>query len=70
VTLAAPPGTLFNIEEELQSLLQIFLLGHVSSYIHLTLTVLHSKSGLVPRSSLSGAGQLGFWEIGKGGTIG
>jgi hypothetical protein len=25
---------------------------------------------LVPRSSLSGAGQLGFWEIGKGGTIG
>jgi hypothetical protein len=30
----------------------------------------HSKSGLVPRSSLSGAGQLGFWEVGKGGTIG
>jgi hypothetical protein len=30
----------------------------------------HSKSGLVPRSSLSGAGQLGFWEIGKGGMIG
>jgi hypothetical protein len=30
----------------------------------------HSKSGIVPRSSLSGAGQLGFWEIGKGGTFG
>jgi hypothetical protein len=34
------------------------------------LTVPHSKSGLVPRSSLSGTGQLGFWEIGKGGMIG
>jgi hypothetical protein len=33
-------------------------------------TVPHSKSGIVPRSSLLGAGQLGFWEIGKGGTIG
>jgi hypothetical protein len=30
----------------------------------------HSKSGIVPRSSLLGAGQLGFWEVGKGGTIG
>ncbi len=30
----------------------------------------HSKSGIVPRSSLVGAGQLGFWEVGKGGTIG
>ena len=30
----------------------------------------HSKSGVVPRSSLLGAGQLGFWEVGKGGTIG
>ena len=30
----------------------------------------YSKSGIVPRSSLSGAGQLGFWEFGKGGTIG
>ncbi len=34
------------------------------------LNVPHSKSGIVPRSSLSGAGQLGFWEVGKGGTIG
>ncbi len=34
------------------------------------LIVPHSKSGLVPRSSLSGAGLLGFWEVGKGGTIG
>jgi hypothetical protein len=30
----------------------------------------YSKSGIVPRSSLLGAGQLGFWEVGKGGTIG
>ncbi len=34
------------------------------------LFVPHSKSGIVPRSSLLGAGQLGFWEVGKGGTIG
>jgi hypothetical protein len=33
-------------------------------------TVPHSKSGIVPRSSLLGAGQLGFWEVGKGGTMG
>ncbi len=33
-------------------------------------SVPHSKSGIVPRSSLLGAGQLGFWEVGKGGTIG
>ncbi len=33
-------------------------------------TVPHSKSGMVPRSSLLGAGQLGSWEVGKGGTIG
>ncbi len=30
----------------------------------------HSKSGIVPRSSLLGTGQLGFWEVGKGGTFG
>ncbi len=30
----------------------------------------YSKSGIVPRSSLLGAGQLGFWEFGKGGTVG
>ncbi len=34
------------------------------------LFVPYSKSGIVPRSSLLGAGQLGFWEFGKGGTIG
>jgi hypothetical protein len=34
------------------------------------LLVPHSKSGAVPMSSLSGVGQLGFWEVGKGGTIG
>ncbi len=33
-------------------------------------TVPHSKSGVVPMSSLSGIGQLGFWEVGKGGTNG
>jgi hypothetical protein len=30
----------------------------------------HSKSGVVPMSSLLGVGQLGFWEVGKGGTVG
>jgi hypothetical protein len=30
----------------------------------------HSKSGIVPRLSLLGTGQLGFWEFGKGGTVG
>ncbi len=30
----------------------------------------HSKSGIVPRSALLGAGHLGFWEVGKGGTVG
>ncbi len=30
----------------------------------------HSQSGVVPMSSLSGVGQLGFWEIGEGGTVG
>jgi hypothetical protein len=30
----------------------------------------HSKSGAVPMSSLLGVGQLGFWEVEKGGTIG
>jgi hypothetical protein len=30
----------------------------------------HSKSGLVPRSSFSGAGRLGFRGTGKGGTMG
>jgi hypothetical protein len=30
----------------------------------------HSQSGVVPMSSLSGVGQLGFWEFGMGGTIG
>ncbi len=34
------------------------------------LSVPYSKSRIVPRSSLLGAGQLGFWEVGKGGTIG
>ncbi len=29
-----------------------------------------SKSGIVPRSSLLGVEQLGFWEVGKGGTMG
>ncbi len=30
----------------------------------------HSKSGIFPRSSLLGAGLLGFWEFGEGGTVG
>ncbi len=30
----------------------------------------HSEGGVVPRSSLSGVGLLGFWEFGMGGIIG
>jgi hypothetical protein len=40
-----------------------------SVHFLLMLTVPHSKSGMVPRSSLLGAEQLGLWVIGKGGTI-
>jgi hypothetical protein len=29
-----------------------------------------ARAGIIPRSSLLGAGQLGFWEFGKGGTVG
>jgi hypothetical protein len=36
----------------------------------LSRTVPHSESGAAPMSSLLGVGQLGFWEVGKGGTIG
>ncbi len=35
-----------------------------------SIPVPHNKNGLVPRLSLSGAGQLGFWETGVGGTMG
>jgi hypothetical protein len=51
----------------------IALVDNVSSQFKrniTSLTVPHSKSGIVPRSSLLGAGQLGFWVVGKGGTIG
>jgi hypothetical protein len=41
----------------------VFLVYHVFG-------VPRSKSGMVPRSSLLGAGRLGFWGVGKGGTIG
>ncbi len=33
-------------------------------------TVPHSESGVVPMSSLSGVGLLGFWGFGMGGLIG
>jgi hypothetical protein len=49
------------------------LIGNKEASYHamaLVIAVPHSKSGIVPRSSLLGAGQLGFWEVGKGGTIG
>ncbi len=39
-------------------------------HILIALCVPYSKSGIVPRSSLLGAGQFGFGEFGKGGTIG
>ncbi len=28
-----------------------------------------ARAGIFPRSSLLGAGQLGFWEFGEGGTV-
>jgi hypothetical protein len=37
---------------------------------YLIITVPHSQSGAVPMSSLLGVGQLGFWEFGRGGSIG
>jgi hypothetical protein len=42
----------------------------METWRHEDMDVPHSKSGIVPRSSLLGAGRLGFWEVGKGGTIG
>jgi hypothetical protein len=36
----------------------------------IVMIVPHSQSGVVPMSSLSGVGQLGFWEVGEGGTVG
>jgi hypothetical protein len=38
--------------------------------LNVLITVPHSKSGLVPRSSLLGAGHLGFRKMGEGGTMG
>jgi hypothetical protein len=47
-----------------------FLATAVPGVTDVERNVPHSRSGAVPMSSLSGVGQLGFWEIGKGGTIG
>ncbi len=33
-------------------------------------SVPHSQSGVVPMSSLSGVGQMGFWEVGMGEQLG
>ncbi len=46
---------------------------HVATCYHVmmyTVHVPHSESGVVPMSSLSGVGLLGFWESGMGGLIG
>jgi hypothetical protein len=40
----------------------------VTKFEHLV--VPHSRSGVVPMSSLSGVGLLGLWEFGMGGIIG
>jgi hypothetical protein len=69
-----PGKTLYQTYDS-KGVAQVFLnrLAQVcilANYVNLNWrTVPHSKSGMVPRSSLLGAGQLGFWEIGKGGTI-
>ncbi len=48
----------------------MLLLQELSLPASVVRSVPHSKSEIVPRSSLLGAGRLGFWEVGKGGTIG
>jgi hypothetical protein len=42
----------------------------VDFLLYWEVVVPHSKSGVVPMSSLLGVGQLGFWEVGEGETIG
>ncbi len=64
---------LYSFQQSFRTLFKLLLavfgnpfLGYGSTDVH----VPHSESGIVPRSSLIGAGQLGFGEFGKGGTIG
>jgi hypothetical protein len=56
--------------KEAMTLLNLIEIIDLCSRLLLVMSVPHSKSGVVPRSSLLGAGQLGFGEFGKGGTIG
>ncbi len=46
----------------------------MSNHVHIVYSILElfriARAGIFPRSSLLGAGQLGFWEFGKGGTVG
>jgi hypothetical protein len=44
--------------------------SHPTQALKGTVGVPHSESGVVPMSSLLGVGQVGFWGVGKGGTIG
>ncbi len=55
-------------EPGLSNLLMLVVAFYFSNTVQLI--VPYSKSGIVPKSSLLGAGRLGFWEVGKGGTIG
>jgi hypothetical protein len=45
----------------------VYVRIHVHVHVHVSVLVPHSKSGLVPRSSLSGAGQLGSDKQGRAG---
>jgi hypothetical protein len=44
--------------------------GSLDCHDNMAILVPHSESGVVPMSSLSGVGLLGFWEFGMGGLIG
>ncbi len=49
-----------------------FLQWRLNSAVHTVQLLLFriTRAGIFPRSSLFGAGQLGFWEFGGGGTVG
>ncbi len=55
---------------EVNANLRSYLSKSLGKYYFQAILVPHSESGVVPMSSLLGVGQMGFWEVGKGGTIG
>ncbi len=60
-----------NLNRYVFTSLQLYLIGFHDCNIQCYMIIVpDSKSGIFPRSSLLGAGQLGFWEFGRGGTVG